>query len=120
MVRLLKPITKEFHYDERKIVITSYSIHYTKLYEELKQAGVDPYADLSRLQFFDFPQDNIVLAVRDGRIDAGTVRAETLERMILDGRVERSDFRILNALSADDYPFPHSTRLYPEWSYNFV
>jgi len=86
-------------------------------WRELEQAGVDPYTDLSRLQFFDFPQDDIVLAVRDRLIDAGTVRAETLERMILDGRVERSDFRILNALSADDYPFPHSTRLYPEWAF---
>jgi len=86
-------------------------------WRELKQAGVDPYRDLSRLQFFGFPQDDIVFAVRDGLIDAGTVRAETLERMIIDGRVERADFRILNALSADDYPFPHSTRLYPEWAF---
>jgi len=83
----------------------------------LKRAGVDPYRDLSRLQFFDFPQDDIVFAVRDGLIDAGTVRAETLERMIINGRVERADFRILNALSAGDYPFPHSTRLYPEWAF---
>jgi two-component system sensor histidine kinase TtrS len=86
-------------------------------WRELKQAGIDPYRDLSRLQFFDFPQDDIVFAVRDGLIDAGTVRAETLERMISNGRVERGDFRILNALSADDYPFPHSTRLYPEWAF---
>jgi two-component system sensor histidine kinase TtrS len=86
-------------------------------WRELKQAGVDPYGDLSRLQFFDFPQDNIVFAVRDGLIDAGTVRAETLERMISNGRVERTDFRILNAHNSDDYPFPHSTRLYPEWAF---
>jgi signal transduction histidine kinase len=72
---------------------------------------------LSRLAFFDFPQDDIVLAVRDGRIDAGTVRAETLERMISDGRVERTDFTILNALTEDGYPFAHSTRLYPEWAF---
>jgi two-component system sensor histidine kinase TtrS len=86
-------------------------------WRELKQAGIDPYRDLSRLQFFDFPQDDIVYAVRDGLIDAGTVRAETLERMIIDGQVERTDFRILNALNADEYPFPHSTRLYPEWAF---
>ena len=86
-------------------------------WRELQQAGVDPYGDLSRLQFFGFPQDNIVFAVRDGRIDAGTVRAETLERMISNGQVERADFRILNAHDADDYPFPHSTRLYPEWAF---
>jgi two-component system sensor histidine kinase TtrS len=86
-------------------------------WRELKEAGIDPYRDLSRLQFFNFPQDDIVLAVRDGLIDAGTVRAETLERMISNGRVAREDFRILHALSADDYPFPHSTRLYPEWAF---
>jgi two-component system sensor histidine kinase TtrS len=86
-------------------------------WRELKEAGVDPYRDLSRLQFFDFPQDDIVFAVRDRLIDAGTVRAETLERMISNGRVERADFHILNALSSDDYPFPHSTRLYPEWAF---
>jgi two-component system sensor histidine kinase TtrS len=86
-------------------------------WRELEEAGIDPYRDLSRLQFFDFPQDDIVFAVRDGLIDAGTVRAETLERMISNGRVERTDFRILHALSADDYPFPHSTRLYPEWAF---
>jgi two-component system sensor histidine kinase TtrS len=86
-------------------------------WRELKQTGIDPYRDLSRLQFFDFPQDDIVFAVRDGLFDAGTVRAATLERMIIDGRVKRSDFRILNARNADEYPFPHSTRLYPEWAF---
>jgi two-component system sensor histidine kinase TtrS len=86
-------------------------------WRELKQAGIDPYSDLSRLEFFDFPQDNIVFAVRDGRIDAGTVRAETLERMISDGRVAREDFHILNEHVLDDYPFAHSTRHYPEWAF---
>jgi two-component system, LuxR family, sensor histidine kinase TtrS len=86
-------------------------------WRELRQAGIDPYRDLSRLQFFDFPQDDIVFAVRDRLIDAGTVRAETLERMISEGLVGRADFRILNALSSGDYPFPHSTRLYPEWAF---
>jgi two-component system, LuxR family, sensor histidine kinase TtrS len=86
-------------------------------WRELEEAGIDPYRNLSRLQFFDFPQDDIVFAVHDGLIDAGTVRAETLERMIIDGRFKRDDFRVLNALGANDYPFPHSTRLYPEWAF---
>jgi len=84
---------------------------------EMQRAGIDPYADLSELRFFDFPQDRIVLAVRDGSIDAGTVRAETLERMFLDGRVQRADFRILNQQVSDIYPFAHSTTLYPEWAF---
>jgi len=84
---------------------------------EMQRDGVDPYRDLSRLRFFEFPQDAIVLAVHDARIDAGTVRAETLERMILDGRVRREDFYILNRRHSDDYPFAHSTALYPEWAF---
>ncbi|HYQ72933.1 MAG TPA: PhnD/SsuA/transferrin family substrate-binding protein [Gammaproteobacteria bacterium] len=86
-------------------------------WRELKQAGIDPYSDLSQLTFYDFPQDDIVFAVRDGHIDAGTVRAETLERMISDGRIEDTEFAILNEHSESDYPFAHSTRLYPEWAF---
>jgi ABC-type phosphate/phosphonate transport system substrate-binding protein len=47
-------------------------------WRELNKAGVDPYRDFSRLRFFDFPQDNIVLGVRDREIDAGTVRTDIL------------------------------------------
>ena len=42
-------------------------------WRELKDAGIDPFADLRELRFSGFPQDNIVFDVRDGRIDAGPV-----------------------------------------------
>jgi len=86
-------------------------------WREFKSAGLDPYRHFSELRFYDFPQDNIVLAVRNGNIDAGTVRTDVLERMASDGRIRLEDFRILNAQQSEDFPFAHSTRLYPEWAF---
>jgi two-component system sensor histidine kinase TtrS len=86
-------------------------------WRELKAAGLDPYRHFSELRFFDFPQDAIVLAVRDGVIDAGTVRTDVLERMAIEGQIRLEDFRVLNIDKVDDFPFAHSTRLYPEWAF---
>jgi len=58
--------------------------------------------------------DNVVLAVKNGSVDVGTVRSDTLERMQEEGKIKMSDFRILNQVK-DNFPFAHSTRLYPEW-----
>ena len=86
-------------------------------WRELKDAGIDPFADLRELRFSGFPQDNIVFDVRDGRIDAGTVRTDILEGLAARGRIDLSDLRILNRQTGDDFPFLHSTRLYPEWAF---
>ena len=58
--------------------------------------------------------DNVVLAVKNGSVDVGTVRSDTLERMQDEGKIKMSDFRVLNQVK-DSFPFAHSTRLYPEW-----
>jgi len=84
---------------------------------ELKQANIDPFEDLSDLQFSGFPQDNIVYAVESGKIDAGTVRSDTLERMASEGAISIKDFKILNEQHNDAFPLLHSTRLYPEWPF---
>jgi two-component system sensor histidine kinase TtrS len=86
-------------------------------WRELKAAGIDPFSDFSELRFSGFPQDNIVLEVRNGKLDAGTVRSDVLEGMAGQGQIELADFRILNPQTADDFPFLHSTRLYPEWAF---
>jgi two-component system sensor histidine kinase TtrS len=86
-------------------------------WRELKDAGIDPFADLRELRFSGFPQDNIVFDVRDGRVDAGTVRTDILEGLAARGRIDLSDLRILNPQTDDDFPFLHSTRLYPEWAF---
>lgn len=84
---------------------------------ELHQQGIDPFHDFSRLEFNGFPQDRIVMAIKNGEVDAGTVRAETFSRMIEERRIRAEDFTILNPRTDENYPFPHSTRLYPEWAF---
>jgi len=84
---------------------------------ELRRAGINPDRDFSRLAFSGLPQDQIVLAVRDREVDAGTVRTDTLERMASEGLIALEDFRILNPQAYPDFPFVVSTRLYPEWAF---
>ena len=86
-------------------------------WRELKDAGIDPFADFSSLLFLGFPQDNTVLSVRDGKIDAGTVRTNILERMAAEGRIQIEDFRVLHQQDSEKFPFRHSSRLYPEWAF---
>jgi two-component system sensor histidine kinase TtrS len=86
-------------------------------WRELKEAGIDPFSDFSDLRFRGFPQDNIVFDVRDGKLDAGTVRTDILEGLAETGLIELTDFRILNPQTSADFPFLHSTHLYPEWAF---
>jgi ABC-type phosphate/phosphonate transport system substrate-binding protein len=86
-------------------------------WRELKEHGIDPFTDIRELRFAGFPQDKIIMAVHRGEVDAATVRAETLARMIESGKVTEDEFCILNPQSIDSTPFPLSTRLYPEWPF---
>jgi two-component system sensor histidine kinase TtrS len=86
-------------------------------WRRLTDRGIDPFQDLAELRFAGFPQDAIVLAVRDGRVDAATVRTDTLERMASEGKIRLSEFRVLDPRTGPDFPLLHSTRLYPEWPF---
>ncbi len=86
-------------------------------WREIKEAGVDPFDDLSSLKFSGFPQDTVAYAVRDGLVDAGTFRTGSLELLAAEGKIALSDFRILNAKSHPGFPYRVSTRLYPEWPF---
>ncbi|MCI0507759.1 MAG: PhnD/SsuA/transferrin family substrate-binding protein [Gammaproteobacteria bacterium] len=79
--------------------------------------GIDPKEDFKQIIFNGFPQDNIVLAVRDGLADAGTVRTDIIERMAQEGKINLKDFHILNPQHTPGFPFAHSTELYPEWAF---
>ncbi len=75
--------------------------------------GLDPQKDFA--VFAEGKKhDNVVLAVRNGVMDAGTVRSDTMERMVGEGKIKMADFRILHPV-VDAFPFVRSTRLYPEW-----
>jgi signal transduction histidine kinase len=83
-------------------------------WRELHAGHIDPYRDFRRLLFGN-THDAVVYAVRDGTVDAGTVRTDTLERMREDGLIAPGAFRILNQQRAENFPYALSTRLYPEW-----
>ncbi len=84
-------------------------------WRELREAGIDPFKDFSRMEFSGFPQSAVVEAVMSGRVDAGTVRTDVLERMIQQGRFSQDDLRVLNPIQAPGFNAMLSTRLYPEW-----
>lgn len=85
-------------------------------WRELRASGINPYNDFTSLQFGG-THDAVVYAVRDGEVDAGTVRTDTLERMAEEGKIELSEFYIINQQKTGDFLFVHSTRLYPEWPF---
>lgn len=79
----------------------------------LLQRGVDPSHDFSSLIGLK-TQDGIVSAVEHGDADAGFVRSDLLERMVQEGKTKMEYFIIVDQVH-DEYPFVHSTELYPEW-----
>jgi phosphate/phosphite/phosphonate ABC transporter binding protein len=75
--------------------------------------GIDPHKDLAA--FMEGKKhDNVVLAVQNGVAEVGSVRTDTMERMEQEGKIKMGDFRIINQIK-DDFPYVHSTILYPEW-----
>ncbi len=85
-------------------------------YKEFRDNGVDPLSDFAKLDFGG-KHDNVVFAVQNGTVDAGTVRTDTLERMMAAGDIDLSEFKIIAAKKYDDFPFVISTPLYPEWPF---
>ena len=86
-------------------------------WRELKDNGIDPFKDFSSLEFSGFPQDEVAYAVRDGLVDVGTFRSETLETMEREGKINLKDFKVLNQQHDPNYKMLHSTRLYPVWPF---
>ena len=96
-------------------------------WRELKACGIDPYEDFADLQFGG-THDAVVYAVRDGKVDAGSVRTDTMERMAAEGKIDIDDYKILfghdghkhlikHDNAYESFPFAHSARLYPEWPF---
>ncbi|GAB6039988.1 PhnD/SsuA/transferrin family substrate-binding protein [Endothiovibrio diazotrophicus] len=89
-------------------------------WRELHRLGIDPYRDFAEL-LFTGTHDAVVYAVLERRVDAGTVRSDTLERMAAEGKIELTQLRVIDARPPDaanaTFPLLHSTRLYPEWPF---
>ena len=85
-------------------------------WREFKELGLDPHQDFKTLSFGG-THDAVVYAVRDGIVDAGTVRTDTLERMQAEGKIDVKDLYVIpyHGEKVTNLPFLHSTRAYPEW-----
>ena len=83
---------------------------------ELKENGIDPYRDFKPLTFGE-THDEVVFAVRDKVVDAGTVRTNTLESMSTEGKINLQDFSVFSNPNNQNLPTPYlcTTREYPDW-----
>ena len=85
-------------------------------WREFIENDINPYRDFKDLRFGG-THDTVVYAVRDGEVDVGTVRTDTLETMEIEGKISLADFRVIHEHEGGivHLPFLHSTRSYPEW-----
>lgn len=80
----------------------------------LSQKGIDPHQDFASFKEGKY-QDDLVLAVQKGFIDAAFVRSGLLERMQKEGKIQLADFEIVDQRNDEGFSLRHSTALYPEW-----
>ncbi|MCK4709935.1 MAG: PhnD/SsuA/transferrin family substrate-binding protein [Gammaproteobacteria bacterium] len=85
---------------------------------ELLHHRVNPDKDFRRMTYSNGIQEKVVYSVLNGERDAGVVRTDMLERMAADQMINFDDFKILNKQITKDFPFAHSTSLYPEWPFS--
>lgn len=90
---------------------------YQMAWGELAKRDIDPKRDLSALAFAG-THDAVVLTVIGGDYDAGTVRTDILEQMQSEGTIRLDALRVLNPIEDPDFPFVHSTPLFPEWPFS--
>jgi len=79
-----------------------------------KDKGITPKEYFASLEFTG-THDSAVYAVLEGKVDAATVRSDTIERMEIEGKITANDLFIINQTRGIDFPFAVSTQLYPEW-----
>ncbi len=85
-------------------------------WRELKENGIDPYKDFKELLHKE-THDEVVFAVRDGLVDVGTVRTNTLEELSAEGKINLQDFFVFPRLHDPlrHTPYLCTTREYPDW-----
>ncbi len=88
---------------------------YQMALNELLKYGINPETDCSMFKELG-THDKVIEMVLKGVIEVGTVRSDTIERLIAEGKYKLEDFYIIN-LQNSKFPFVRSTDLYPEWPF---
>ena len=82
---------------------------------ELLDCGINPLKDFRKIEYLG-SHDLVIEAVKNGDVDAGSIRSEVLELLADAGKIKLGNFRILCPKKVTPaFPFTRSTRLYPEW-----
>jgi ABC-type phosphate/phosphonate transport system substrate-binding protein len=84
--------------------------------DELKHQGVSS-GDLASIQLTGSSSDKVVMAVKNGEADAGSIITSVLEQMEQEGKISLSDFSIINQKHVEGYPFLLSSELYPNFAF---
>lgn len=86
-------------------------------WRELKENGIQPPRDFTSLSYGE-THDDVVYAVRDGVVEVGVVRTNSLEVMAEEGSIVLSDFFVFPPPLTVPRPLPSyliTTREYPNW-----
>lgn len=83
---------------------------------EMDDAGLAP-GDLAGLVATGYPMETIFAALRDGRADAGVIRACLLEDEVAAGRIRADEFAVVAERPTTGFPCRVSSRLYPDWPF---
>ncbi len=85
-------------------------------WREFQEKGIKPHRHFKELRFGQ-THDEVVIAVRDGLVDVGTVRTNTLETLDAEGVISLADYSAFPPLHDPERKTPYllSTREYPDW-----
>ena len=77
-------------------------------------------SEVKRLKFTGMPHDKAILEVLNGQADVAFVRTGVLESMAREGKIDISQFKVINRQPTDMFPQLLSTELYPEWPFSVM
>ena len=109
------PIVTLLDIEDKQIAITdtdSLGGYQMQAYE-LASHNITPQD--THLVITGMPHDKVVEAVLSYQADVGFVRTNIIEDMVQEGKLALSDIKIINEQKDSNFPYIHSTKLYPEW-----
>lgn len=83
---------------------------------EARAAGIDLSRDTAGILEVQ-NQEMIVKGILAGEADAGFVRSDLIESMAASGVIDLSKLRIVSERHTANFPYAHSTQLYPHWPF---